>query len=1021
MNATFDLVLRSVVTIGVDIAWKSALVLLAASALALLLRRASAAARHLAWCLGLAGSLVLPALALVAPVWVWPILPVYERPQATLALVSAQPSSITAATVGPRPPLPARIETLTRDHSASDAPSSDAQSVGLRVAGSPAFPFGPQSPARTGLPSLSLWAWLVGVWAAVACAILSAPIVGMITLTRLARSARPVAGGDWAALLLALRTQLDLTRPVTVLESGRAVMPMTWGWLRPVILVPVEADHWPIDRRRDVLLHELAHIRRLDCLTQTFAQLACAVYWCNPLVWLAAHRMRIERERACDDLVLRAGSQACDYAQHLLEQARALRSHRQHLLAALAMARPSQLEGRLLAILDSRCPRRGVTRAAVVLGLVALLIGTLPLSAVRLATRAAVAGPPRNQTAAAPPSRQEKPPSPSPAAKATVIGRVVGPHDKPVSGARLVMFAERRQPSGGGENGTRRDVWTAQSDADGRFQLEFPLIPAEDLERLYVEASASGFGFDGIDLKTDAARQETTVTMAPEQIVDGRLIDVHGQPATGVSVRIRELNIQRHGYGSGLPGDVPTWPAPVTTSPDGRFRLPGTSERAVITLEIDDPRFAHQLLVFAAGEEGRARPKTVPLLPPQVINVRVVRGDDGKPMAGAWVVVQAGEESTGARADEKGRVRISSWPGGNFKIVAYARDGEPYIRCETSLAWPKGAVEQSVEVKLRRGVILRGKVVEEPSGKPVAGANISYYQTYRNNPLYLASYNRDAASGRDGTFTLAVPYGPGHLLVQGPSADYLHETTSHGELGTGWGPNLHMYPDALAHLDLKREETTHPVELRMRRGVTVKGRAIGPDGAPIAEAFAMGRTYVPYSRYRRPFAPFSGVGPQLPVRDGRFEIPGCDPERMYTFHFLDVTHQLGATVEVSGKSAATGPVTVKFEKCGSARVRFKDPDGKPVAGRDADEFPGWMTLIITPGAEFDAESTNADMEFQVNLDHRRNGDQRTGPDGCATYVSLIPGARYRYRGHEFTAKAGQTIDLPDVTVARKKD
>ncbi|MGO9468164.1 MAG: hypothetical protein ACLQIB_37090 [Isosphaeraceae bacterium] len=125
------------------------------------------------------------------------------------------------------------------------------------------------------------------------------------------------------------------------------------------------------------------------------------------------------------------------------------------------------------------------------------------------------------------------------------------------------------------------------------------------------------FGYDGTDLETDAARQETTVTMAPERIVEGRLVDVHGQPAAGVSVRVRELNIQKHPYGPGLPGDVPSWPASVTTGPDGRFRLQRTSERAVITLEIDDPRFAHRSLIFAAGEEGQARSKTMPLLPPQ--------------------------------------------------------------------------------------------------------------------------------------------------------------------------------------------------------------------------------------------------------------------------------------------------------------------------------------------------------------------------------------------------------------------
>src|SRR5262249_37734869 len=171
------------------------------------------------------------------------------------------------------------------------------------------------------------------------------------------RGAQPIEDGEWDELLRDLGTRLGLTQRVALLRSHHALMPMTWGWRRAVILLPADADSWPAARRRDVLIHELAHVQRLDCLTQAIAQLACAVYWFNPLAWIAARRMRIERERACDDMVLLAGSRASDYAEHLLDLARSLRSRHRHSLAALAMARPSHLEGRLLSILDAGCPR----------------------------------------------------------------------------------------------------------------------------------------------------------------------------------------------------------------------------------------------------------------------------------------------------------------------------------------------------------------------------------------------------------------------------------------------------------------------------------------------------------------------------------------------------------------------------------------------------------------------------------------------------------------------------------------
>jgi len=105
-----------------------------------------------------------------------------------------------------------------------------------------------------------------------------------------------------------------------------------------------------------VLLHELAHVKRWDCLTQTVARIVRALYWINPLVWLATRRMCLERERACDDLVLNGGCKASDYASQLVEIAQTYRHIPQ--VAAIAMARSPQIKGRIAAIVDASRARR---------------------------------------------------------------------------------------------------------------------------------------------------------------------------------------------------------------------------------------------------------------------------------------------------------------------------------------------------------------------------------------------------------------------------------------------------------------------------------------------------------------------------------------------------------------------------------------------------------------------------------------------------------------------------------------
>ena len=121
--------------------------------------------------------------------------------------------------------------------------------------------------------------------------------------------------------------------------------------MRPAILLPATADTWDEQRRRAVLLHELAHVARFDCLSQWAACAMRAVYWMHPGAWWLVSRLRLDREFACDDLVLAAGAPPAEYARHLLDIAYTFGGGRAPALA-VRMARRSQIEGRLRALLD---------------------------------------------------------------------------------------------------------------------------------------------------------------------------------------------------------------------------------------------------------------------------------------------------------------------------------------------------------------------------------------------------------------------------------------------------------------------------------------------------------------------------------------------------------------------------------------------------------------------------------------------------------------------------------------------
>jgi beta-lactamase regulating signal transducer with metallopeptidase domain len=357
MNGFMDSTLLAAV---LDAAVRGTFILLAALAATALMRRRSASARHLVWLAALTALLLLPVARGFVPEWrVLPAAP------AVFAAPVAQPAS------APIVRAPASIESAPTPSAAPASPS------GAAVA----------QPAPVRAPvdwaALALAAWAAGA------ALLALRLgYGLLRVWWMERRAVELTDDGWVRLTDGLARRLGLGRIVRLLREPGATVPMTWGVFHPVILLPGEADGWTDERRRVVLAHELAHVRRWDALTQWIAHLAVALFWFNPLVWVAARKLREEREHACDDAVLEIGTRPAEYADHLLNIVRSLGSSHGTATAALAMARRSQFEGRLLAILDNAVRRNGVSRAAGLATAAAALVCLVPLAAMRPAAGA---------------------------------------------------------------------------------------------------------------------------------------------------------------------------------------------------------------------------------------------------------------------------------------------------------------------------------------------------------------------------------------------------------------------------------------------------------------------------------------------------------------------------------------------------------------------------------------------------------------------------------------------------------
>jgi len=184
-------------------------------------------------------------------------------------------------------------------------------------------------------------------------------VLGRIQAHRLFRHSVLLDDDGWSFVVRFVRRRLGLYQNTAVASHPQVPIPLTYGTTRPVVMLPKSASEWTIERRRIVLLHEFAHIRRRDDLARLAARIVAMLYWFNPLSWLVFRKFKMEQEKSCDERVIRSGIRPSDYASHLVELARGVASRGTFKpmamagAATLGMARKPELEGRLSEILNN--------------------------------------------------------------------------------------------------------------------------------------------------------------------------------------------------------------------------------------------------------------------------------------------------------------------------------------------------------------------------------------------------------------------------------------------------------------------------------------------------------------------------------------------------------------------------------------------------------------------------------------------------------------------------------------------
>jgi hypothetical protein len=462
----------------------------------------------------------------------------------------------------------------------------------------------------------------------------------------------------------------------------------------------------------------------------------------------------------------------------------------------------------------------------------------------------------------------------------------------------------------------------------------------------------------------------------------------------------------------------PHWPRPRLTDRDGRFVFENVPQGMYVNLSFRHPDYSVDEVTVNTTVDGAISPglkgfEIVPvkatfthtLEPARPVQGRVTDKQTGKPLAGMLVEMipmrRHGGMPFSARTDADGRYRVSGHQADmTYFTTVYPRADSGYLTAsERRHEWPAGAKALEVNFALERGKLVGGRVIDRDTKQPIAGAAV-VYQPARGNPNNKDRYDlrNTVLTDREGRFTITALPGEGFLAVETPDENYIRTPLKLARRDET------VYPQGHAAINVPKEGDLKPVDIALKKGVTLEARVLAPDGQVVSDLVAM------YPGIDARLINVWNGGQEFP--DGTFRIPGADPDRTYRVFLVQPDRRLGAVARLKVDPKSTAPIEVRLQPTATVKGRLVNPTGSA-----PDKVQVYPQILLTEDSRELKETDlfNEDLVQFYNIvlgqRHFHFYHEFDGCNGEFSFEALIPGVRFYVVGADGRREAYVPVDV----------